>query len=93
MSKDELSHTLKTIGSFEDVLNSVSGEDMNVKGACKIAQRSLTAWGVVMNEFNDVITTLKDAPEIENRIYRAAFAKALQIVMLANRFKGGENVL
>ena len=88
MSKDELAHTLKTIGSFEEVLNSVSGEDMNVKGTCKIAQRSLNAWGAVMNEFNDVITTLGNAANKEDQIYCAAFRKALQIVMLANRFRG-----
>ena len=88
MSKDELAHTLKTIGSFEEVLNSISGENMNVKGVCKIAQRSLSAWGVVMNEFNDVITTLNDSPKYEDRIYRAAFGKALQIVMIATRFRG-----
>jgi len=93
MNKDEISRTLKTIGSFEEVLNSVSGEDMNVKGVCKVSQRSITAWGAVMNEFNDVITTLKDSPRETDRIYRAAFSKALQIVMIANRFKGGENVL
>lgn len=88
MSKDEITHTLKTIGSFEEVLNSVSGEDMNVKGVCKISQRSITAWGVVMNEFNDVITTLNNSTDEKDLIYRAAFGKALQIVMIANRFRG-----
>ena len=88
MSKDEINHTLKTIGSFEEVLRSVSGEDMNVKGACKVAQRSIAAWGVVMNEFNDVITTLENSNTVQDRIYRAAFRKALEIVMLANRFRG-----
>lgn len=88
MSKDEINHTLKTIGSFEDVLNSVSGEDMNVKGVCKVAQRSLKAWGVVMNEFNDVITTLENVDRYQDQIYRAAFKKALEIVMIANKFRG-----
>jgi len=92
LSKDEISHTLKVIGSFEEVLNSVSGENMKVMGVCKISQRSINAWGLVMNEFNDVITTLNDSPKTEDRIYRAAFGKALQIVMIATRFKGGERI-
>ena len=93
MSKDEINHTLKTLGSFEDVINSVAHEDMNVKTACTIAQRSITAWGVVMNEFNDVITTMANLPGTEAKIYRGAFRKALQIVMLANRYRSEKGAL
>ena len=89
VDKNQITHTLKTIGSFEEVLKSVSGEDMNVKGVCKMSQQSINAWGIVMNEFNDVISTLENTSGVENRAFRAGFVKALEIVMRANNYRKG----
>lgn len=87
MTSKRVCKTLQTIASFEDVIGSVAAEELDVKKTCIISANSITAWGIVMNEFNDVITTLAGAEAEEDRIYRAAFCKALEIVMLANKYK------
>ena len=87
MTSRKVCKALQTIASFEDVIGSVAAEEIEVKKACVISANSITAWGIVMSEFNDVITTLAGSEAEEDRIYRAAFCKALQIVMLANKYK------
>lgn len=87
MTNRKVCNTLKTIASYEDVIGSVAAEEIDVKKACVISANSITAWGVVMNEFNEVITTLAGAEKAEDKIYRAAFCKALEIVMRANNYR------
>lgn len=87
MTSRKICNTLKTIASYEDVIGSVAAEELEVKKACVVSANSITAWGMVMSEFNDVITTLAGAEAEEDKIYRAAFCKALEIVMRANKYR------
>lgn len=87
MQGREAAQTLKTISSFEDVINAVSERDLDISTACKTGINSIRAWCDVMDEFNDVISTLEGSEKPEDRIYRAAFGKALEIVMIANRYR------
>lgn len=91
MTSKRVCKTLEKIATFEDVIGTVADEEIQVKKACLISANSITAWGVVMSEFNDVITALAGAEAEEDRIYRAAFCKALEIVMLANKYKTEAN--
>lgn len=87
MGNNELCSTLAEIATYQDTINTIAAHDLAIKKACKVAINSVKAWGIVMNEFNDVITTLESEPGIENTAYRAGFAKALEIVMLANKYR------
>ena len=89
MKPKTVSQTLKSVSSFESVVNSVALQDLPVKKACVIGANSIEAWGLVINEFNDVITTLENEQDADDQIYRAAFCKALQIVMWANKYTRG----
>ena len=89
MSNNELFDTLASLSTYQDVVNGIALKEMPVKKACLISRNSIKAWGVVMDEFNDVITTLEGSTGEENRIYRAAFIKALEIVMRANNYRRG----
>lgn len=88
MTKTEISRTLKVIAKYEGAINRASGEELEIKNTCKILQGLLDSWGVVMNEFSDVISTLSSSESDTDRAWKAAFTKALQIVMSANRYKG-----
>ena len=87
MQSREVVKTLKTISSFEDVIQTISESDLEVSTACRVGATSVQAWGIVMTEFNDVITALMDARNDKDRTYRAAFIKALEIVMRANKYR------
>lgn len=87
MKPTAICQTLKTVSSFEDVVNSVAVKDMPVKKACVIGANSIEAWGVVMKEFNDVITALEGSKKLEDQVCRASFLKALEIVMRASHYK------
>lgn len=87
MGSNEICNTLAVLSTYQDTINTIAVKEMPIKKACKIASNTIHAWGVVMNEFNDVITTLEGSESAEDRIYRAAFCKALEIVMRANKYK------
>lgn len=87
MRDREIYQTLATVSTYHDTLNTIAAKEMPVKRVCDISANSIKAWGVVMNEFNEVITALDGAEMAEDRIYRAAFGKALEIVMRANNFR------
>lgn len=87
MSGRDICETLESLSGYQEVVNSVALKDMPIKKVCKIATNSVQAWATVMDEFNDVITTLEGAKKAEDMIYRAAFGKALEIVMRANKFR------
>lgn len=87
MGANEILETLSTIGTFEDTINIVAVKDMPIKRVCYISASSIKAWRVVMSEFNDVITALNGSDKEEDKIYRAAFSKALEIVMRANKYR------
>lgn len=93
MSGKDICETLESLSGFEEVVSSVALKDIPVKKVCKIATNSVQAWAVVMDEFNDVITTLDSSDKAEDIIYRAAFCKALQIVMVANKYRRGKSGL
>ena len=87
MTSNEVFQTLKKISTMEKTINENVSKDLNVKETCLISANSIKAWHTVMHEFNDVISTLANSEKNEDRIYRGAFCKALQIVMLANNNK------
>jgi len=87
MQSREVVKTLKIVSSFEDVIQTVAESDLNVSMACRVGANSVEAWGIVMSEFNDVITALMGARNDKDRTYRAAFIKALDIVMRANKYR------
>ena len=87
MQSREVVKTLKVISSFEDVIQTVAESDLEVSTACRVGANSVEAWGIVMTEFNDVITALMGARNDKDRTYRAAFVKALEIVMKANNYR------
>jgi len=79
----DVKRVLRALAGFEDTINTIQAEDMPIKQCCLAAERSVDAWGVVINEFNDVVTALNGEEKAEDRIYRAAFSKALEIVSRA----------
>ncbi len=83
MRSREVKRVLRALEGFEDTINGIQIEQMPIKSACKVAGRSVDAWGIVINEFNDVVVALKGEQGLENKVYRAAFAKALEIVSRA----------
>ena len=87
MGTKEICNTLSELATYQDTINTIASRDMSIKTACKVAANSIQAWGIVMNEFNDVITALKGEESIEDRAYRAGFAKALEIVMRATKYR------
>ena len=87
MSNNELFDTLASLSTYQDVINGIALKEMPVKKACIISRNSIKAWGVVMDEFNDVIATLDGVDGLENRAFRAGFIKALEIVMRANNYR------
>ena len=87
MWTNEICEVLAELGSFEDTINTIAARDMSIKKACSIAAKSIKAWCFVMSEFNDVITVLEGSDKPEDKIYRAAFCKAQEIVMLANKYR------
>ena len=74
---------LKILASYEDTINTIQCEDMPVKAICDAAERSVSAWGDVIREFNDVVTALEGEKGLEDRVYKVAFKKALEIVLRA----------
>ena len=66
MSNNELFDTLTSLSTYQDVVNGIALKEMPVKKACLISRNSIKAWGVVMDEFNDVITTLEGSKGEEN---------------------------
>lgn len=91
MGNNELCSTLSELASYQDTINTIAARDMAIKKACKIAVNSIQAWGIVMNELNDVITTLDSENSSEDRAYRAGFGKALEIIMRANKYRREQN--
>lgn len=87
MGANEICNTLSELATYQETINTIAAQDLEVKKACNIASNSIKAWKVVMNEFNDVITALQGEERSEDRVYRAAFGKALEIVMRANKFR------
>lgn len=87
MSGNDICETLTSLSTYQDVVNGIALKDMPVRKACLISRNSIKAWGMVMDEFNDVIATLEGETGFENRVYRAAFKKALEIVMRANKYR------
>lgn len=90
MGTNEIYNTLSVISSYQDTLNTIGAKDMPIKKVCTISANSVKAWGVVINEFNDVITALEGESGIEDRVYRVAFMKALEIVFRAIKYKRGD---
>lgn len=89
MSSNDICDTLTSLSTYQDVVNGIALKEMPVRKACLISRNSIKAWGVVMDEFNDVISTLEGVGGIENRAFRAGFIKALEIVMRANNYRKG----
>lgn len=87
MSGNDICETLTSLSTYQDVVNGIALKDMPIRKACLISRNSIKAWGMVMDEFNDVITALNESKKAEDRIYKAAFCKALEIVMRANKFR------
>lgn len=87
MGNNEICYTLSELAGYQDTINTIAVKDMQIKKACNIAANSIRSWCEVMDEFNDVISTLEGSEKPEDRIYRAAFGKALEIVMIANRYR------
>ena len=87
MKKDELFNALKSIEAHEEEINNAIGENLNLKNVCNASLRSLKAWGMVLREFNDVITTLEDSKEETDQAYCAAFKQAMHIVMYVNKYR------
>ena len=83
----EVRRTLKHISSYQETLNEIAHRDLPIKKVCNISLNCIDSIGVIMNEFNDVITALEDSEDERDRIYRGAFQKALEIVMRANRYR------
>ena len=80
----EVRRVLRALEGFEDTINSIQVEDMEIRQCCKAAGRSVEAWGVVMQELNDVVTALPNKPaDSYDYGYRQAMAKALEIIARA----------
>ena len=87
--KNEVKHTLACIATYQETLNQIAHRDMPVKKVCDISLNCIDSIGVIMTEFNDVITALENEEGLEDRVYRAAFCKALEIVMRASKYTRG----
>lgn len=87
MGTSEIYRTLACISTYQETLNQIAHKDMPVKKVCSISAQCIDSIGVIANEFNDVITTLSGSDAPEDKIYRAAFSKALEIVMRASHYR------
>ena len=87
LGTSEIYRTLACISTYQETLNQIAHKDMPIKKVCSISANCVDSIGVIVNEFNDVITTLQGSDVPEDKVCRESFIKALEIVMRASHYR------